>query len=308
MSCGTDNVRIEPMDVYLGSDKAQVENITCLGSSDTDNLNNKYFAIYKSDGTKNLLQFNVNLTGTPAVLTGYIVTNVPLGANPQTAAQVATALATATDALAEFVATASGGVVKVTHITNGFAVPVHDGQGVNKTGFAFGVETVGDLFEKVGLIDGDIEIANIGKATVDIMAHQFGQTLLGQIETSTGNPELSFALKETGADKYNKLLRYSLGVFQPVAAGSSVLLGAGTSALFKNPQTVSVVLHPVRLGVADKSKDWYMPRAKVSLDSITFSGENIVTIPVTLTGFPDCDKVGAVNTFSIGDWSQTLTL
>lgn len=307
MSCGTENVRIEPMDVYIGNDQAQVQKVTCVESTATASLNDKYFALYKEDGSKFLVQFDVNNTGTPVVLSGYTVVTVDIGANPQTAGQVAAALQTAVDALADFTATVSGSVVTITNVGNGFAVPAHDGQGANKTGFAFEVTTVGDLYEKIGLIDGDIEIANIGKATVDVNAHQFGQTLLSQIEVSTGNPEISFALKEATAEKYNKLLRYSLGVYQPIAAGSSVVVGGGTGALFKTPQLPKIVLHPVRLGLADKSKDWCLFAAKISLDSVTFSGENISTIPVVATGFPDCSKASAVNTFMIGDWTQVLT-
>lgn len=307
MSCGTEKVKIEPMDVYLGNDQAQSQKVTCVESTAAASLNDKYFALYKPDGSKFLVQFDVNNTGTPIVMSGYTVITVDIGANPQTAEQVATALQTAIDAHADFVATVSGKEVTITNVANGFAIPAHDAQAtLSKTGFAFEVLVVGDLFEKVGLIDGDIEISNLGKAVVDVTAHQFGQTVLSQIEVSGSNPEISFALKETSMDKYEKLLRYSLGAFQPIAAGSTKVIGAGSSGLFKAPQLAKLVLHPVRLGVADKSADWCFWKTKIGLDSATFSGENILTIPVVANAFMDCSKPAAVSIFTQGDWSQNL--
>jgi len=306
MSCGTENVKIEPMEVYLGEDAAQVQKVTCVGSTATASLNNKYFALYASDGTKVLVQMDVNNTGTPVVLSGYTVLTAELGANPQTAAQVATAVQVAVDASPLFTATVSGSVVTITDVTAGPAAFAHDSQAA-KTGFAFEVTTVGDLFEKVGLIDGDIAISALARTPVDITAHQKGATVLGQIFTSAGNPEISFSLKEVNFTRYNKILRYANGPFYPVAASSTAGIGGGRAGLFKSPATPKMVFHPVRLGLADKTQDYCFWKTSLDLDSVTFSGENILTLPVTAKAFEDCDKAGAVSVWMYGDWSQTFT-
>lgn len=306
MSCGTEGVKIEPMDVYIGEDQAQVEKITCVESTVAASLNNKYFLLY--DGTTRFyVWMNVNATGTDPALTGYTGIEVSLGANPQTAAQVATAVKTAVDAEAEFTATVSGNIVTVTHVANGYNAFAHDSQAA-KTGFAFGVTTVGDLFEKIGLLDGDISITGLSRNPVDITAHQKGASVLGQIFTSSGNPEISFSLKEVSLDKYSKILRYAGGKFLPVANGSTEVIGGGSYGLFQSPKFTKIVMHPVRLGLADKSNDYCFWKCTIDLDTLTFSGENILTLPVNAKAFEDCDKTPGISTWMYGDWSQPVNV
>ena len=194
MSCGGENVKVETMDVYLGEDQAQVQKVTCVESTASASLNNKYFALYAEDGTRYLVQIDVNNTGTPVVLSGYTVLTADIAANPVTAEAVATAVATAIDADAKFTATASGKYVTVTNVSNGYAVPAHDSQAA-KTGFAFEVTTVGDSFEKVGLLSGAISLSGLGREALDIVAHQSGATVLGQVLTKASSPELSMSLQ-----------------------------------------------------------------------------------------------------------------
>lgn len=307
MSCGTENVKIEPMDVYLGEDAAQVQTVTCVASSASASLNNKYFLLYASTGTKYVVWCDVNSTGTDPAISGYTSVHVVLGANPSTAAQVATAVQTVVDALATFVATVSGGVVTITDAATGAAVFAHDSQ-VAETGFAFSVTTIGDTFAKVGLIDGDIAISGLTRTPVDITAHQNGTTVLGQIFTGSGNPELSFSLKEVTFTRYDKILRYGAGSFYPVATSSTPGIGGGRYGQFGAPKSVRMVLHPVRLGLADKTNDYCFWKTVIDLDSINFSGENISVLPVKAKAFEDCDKVAPVSVWMYGDWSQSFAL
>jgi len=305
MSCGTENVKIEPMEVYLGTDVAQVQTVTCVASSVASNLNSKYFLLYASTGVKYVVWMDVNNTGVDPAIAGYTSVSVELGANPQTAAQVATAVQVAVDPLATFVATVSGSVVTITDAASGAATFAHDSQ-VAKTGFAFSVSKVGDTFDKVGLIDGDIAISGLARTPVDIKAHQNGATVLGQIFTSAGNPEISFTLKEVTYARIEKISRYANGAFYPVAAASTPGIGGGSGGLFKSPTTPQLVLHPVRLGVADKSNDYCFWKVSLDLDSLNFSGENILMLPVKAKAFEDCDKASAVSVWMYGDWSQSF--
>lgn len=293
------------MDVYLGEDQAQVQKVTCVASSVAASLNNKYFALYASDGTRYLVQMDVNNTATPVVLSGYTVLTAELGANPQTAEQVATAVQIAIDADPKFTATVSGKYVTITDVTAGAAVPAHDSQAA-KTGFAFEILTLGDLSEKVGLLSGSIGLANLGREALDIIAHQSGGTVLGQVLTKASSPEISMSLLEVTQQRYDKILRYSSGSFLPVATGSTSALGGGTKGLFQSLKQARCVLHPTRLGLADKSQDYCFWKTTIDLDSLDFDPENLQVLPVVLKAQKDCNKQEAVDVWMYGDWSQNF--
>lgn len=291
------------MDVYIGEDAYQVQKITCVADV-SSSLNNKYFVIYEGSN-KWLVWYNVGGTGVAPSVTGYTAAPVAISANAD-ASTVATATELVIEALTGLNSTVSGAEITVTATNYGYSIPAHDSQAA-KTGFAFELVTVGDTFAKVGLIDGDIEVSALSRNPVDITAHQKGATVLGQIFTGSGNPEMTFNMKEVTKANYEKILRYAAGSFQPVAASSTSVIGGGSQGLFGSPKFVKVVLHPVRLGTADKSADYCFHKCTMDLDSISFSGENILTLPVNVKAFEDETKHPAINVWMYGDWSQTLT-
>lgn len=305
MSCGTENIKLEPMDVYIGETQAQVQDIVCVADV-SSSLNNKYFLFYEPSGTKHYAWFNVGGAGVDPALSGYTAHAVAIAAN-STANTVAAALQAVLDVIAGFDAAVTGYTVRLTNTATGYAVLAHDAQATaSKTGFAFNLITVGDTFEKIGFIDGDIEVSGLSRSPVDITTHQTGTSIVGQINSGSGNPELSFAIKEVTTAKYEKVLRYSAGSYLPVG-GSNKLIGGGELGQFQSPQYTKVVLHPVRLDTADKTNDYCFWRCTLDLDSITFSGENILTLPVVMKAYKDCDKPKAINVWAYGDWSQSLT-
>lgn len=308
MSCGGENVKVETMDVYLGEDQAQVQKVTCVESTSTASLNNKYFLLYKTgSAVRYYVWFNVNATGTDPALSGYTDIEVTLAANPQTADQVATAVQTAIDAHADFIATVSGKYVTITNATVGYAPPAHDAQASgSKCGFAFEVLTVGDLYEKVGLLSGAVSLSNLGREALDIVAHQSGATVLGQVLTKASSPEISMSLLEVTQARYEKILRYSSASFLPVANGSTAVMGGGTKGLFQSVKQARCVFHPTRLGLADKSQDYCFWKTTIDLDSLDFDPENLQVLPVVLKAQKDCDKQEAVNVWMYGDWSQNI--
>lgn len=305
MSCGTENVKLEPMDVYLGVDQVQIQSIVCVGDTASATLNNKYAFFYDSAGAKHYFWFNVAAGGTDPAIAGYTAHPVAISALASASA-VATALQAVLTAVTGFDASVSGYTVTLTATATGYATLAHDAQATaGKTGFAFNLIQVGDTFEKVGIIDGDISVSNFGASYVDITTHQTGSDVLGQIKSGSGNPELSFSLKEVTTAKYEKVIRYSGGSYLPVG-GANKLVGAGSYGKFQAPQLARVVLHPVRLDLADKTNDYAFWKCTIALSDITFSGENIVTLPVTVKAFQDCDKPAAINIWSYGDWSQSF--
>ena len=299
---GVDNVKVEPMDVYIGTDTAQIQKITCVADV-ASSLNSKYFILYNGS-TKNLVYMNVASAGVDPALTGYTSKAVPFAA-AASASTVATAVASAISTISGFSASASGAVVTVTAAAVGYSQPAHDSQ-TAKTGFAFQVTQLGDLFEKVGLIDGNIEVSALSRSPVDITSHQYGATVIGQIFTGASNPEMTFNMKEVTYANYSKILRYAGGPATPTASNSTSVIGGGTYGLFGAPTFVRVVLHPIRLGVADKTNDYCFWRCTLDLDKITFSGEETITLPVKAKAFNDDTKNTSVGVWVYGDWSQSM--
>lgn len=300
---GIENVKIEPMDVYIGVDAYQEQKITCVADV-ASSLNNKYFVLYEG-ANQWLVWYNVASGGTAPVIAGYTAAEVAIAANA-TASAVATATELVIEALSGLNSTVSGAEITVTASNYGYSIPAHDSQAA-KTGFAFELVTTGDTFAKVGMIDGDIEVSGLSRSPVDIVSHQTGTTVLGQIFSGSGNPEMTFNMKEVVYSSYEKILRYAAGAFKPVAASSTTAIGGGSAGLFGSPEFVKVVLHPVRLGIADKTNDYCFWKATLDLDSVTFSGENILMLPVNMKAFNDDTKHPAISTWMYGDWSQTLT-
>lgn len=301
---GIENVKVEPVEVYVGTDAYQVEKITCVADV-SSSLNNKYFIMYEPSGAQHLFWYNVAAGGTDPAISGYTSHVIAIAAN-DSATAVATATKTVIDGLSGFSATSSNAVITVTGAAYGYAIPGHDSQAA-KTGFAFELSVTGDTFAKLGIIDGDIKVGGLSRSPVDVTSHQTGTSVLGQIFTGVGNPTMDVTLKEVVFSTYSKVLRYAAGAYKPVLANSTAVIGGGSSGLFGSPEFVKVVLHPVRLGIADKTNDYCFWKCTIDLDSKDFSGEKIEVLPIKVKAFNDDTKHPAVSTWMYGDWSQTLT-
>ena len=296
------NIRIEPVDLYLGKDQKQVQKVFTVADV-SSSLNNKYFALFSSVGGKFLVWFDTG-TGVAPVISGFTALQVTITANA-TASAVAAAAQAVIDAHADFVATVSGNVITITDNANGPAHIAADAEdSLKKTGFAFNYVTAGDLMEKMGYIDGDVEVSGLSQEMMEVLAHQTGTTALAQLLKSAGKPELKVNLKEVIAEVWQKLRRYTSGTYMPQVAGATAIVGGGTAGLFKSMKLARAVLHPVSKDFADHSNDLCMWKCAVDLDSATFSGENVLTLPVTIKANNDNTKPAAVSLFQYGDWTQ----
>lgn len=296
------NIKVEPMSVTWGEDTAMVQTITCRADSSAD-LNNKYFFIYNAAGTKFHVWFDVASGGSdpdPGGSTG-IEVDISSGA---TAGAVATAVEAAIEAATGFDSTVSDSVVTVTLSSVGYAPLAHEGVGTN---FTFALTTEGDSAADIGYVDGDIEFS-MPENLVDVVAHQTGTNVLSQIRTGK-QVELTLSFKETSVAQMKKILRQAGGSFTPAGAGGTEVIGFGTHKDFTQTitQAKKLVLHPVVLGSGDKSRDITVHYAYPMIDSIAFSGENPLVIPVTFKAYPKLTLNDRVEYFCYGDGSQTLT-
>lgn len=292
------NIKMEPCNVVFGADVSQVQSVTTIADS-SSSLNNKYFYLYDSTGAKFHVWINVGAAGVdpaPAGFTGIEVT-VAEGAN---ASAVATAVASAIDAETEFTSTASGSVVTITEVAKGYASPAAD----KDTGFAFAIVVQGDKEADVGFLDGDIEVTT-SEDLVDLTTHQTGTNVMSQFRTGK-QVEAAITLKETTVAQLRKFYTRAGGSLTPEGTDATDLFGWGTYKDFSQTfaQASKLKFHPIALNAADKSRDLTFFKAYPSLESLTFSGENILTLPVTFKCYPDQSIAGSLQYFAYGDASQ----
>lgn len=298
------NVKIEPMNVTWGTDTAQVATIACAADV-ADSLDGTYFFIYTAlNATKYHVWFNTSGgSATDPNPGGSTAVEVALTTGA-TASAVATAVAAALDALAGFSASASSSTVTVTNAASGYSTAPHDGG--DATSFTFAVTTEGDTAADVGFLDGNIELS-VEDAYADITAHQSGGDILARIMTAK-NVSMSFTLKETSTSQLRKVVLASGGAsFTPAGAGATEVFGLGQSKLFTQQETKKLVMHPKVLGAADKSRDLTFWKVALNFESVSFSPEEIMMVPVTAQVFPDETKNSRINKVVIGDGTQTLT-
>jgi hypothetical protein len=289
------NVKIEPMVVTWGEDIAQVQKIT-TGADVSSSLNNKYFFIYSATGSF-YVWLNIGGAGVDPNPAGDHVAIPATAAANATASAIATAVQTALDGHADFVATVSGNVVTVTNAAVGYASQAHDGN----SGFVFNLVTQGFTGYEIGCVEGDIELS-VSQDLEPITCHETGTSVRGHIEKGK-TVEATVTFKETHKANIKKLLTQAGGSYLPAVANSTEIAGWGTAKQFQNTfaMAMKLSLHPKRLPTGDKSEDFVFWKAYGQLESLNFSGESIMNIPVTFHVYADEAKHPAVQYFAYGD-------
>lgn len=309
---GVENIKVEAMKVVYGENTAQVEKITIRAGIAKAALAGKYFQMYaKVAGVivKNAFWFNT--TGTDTAPTGLSDSNlfeVDISAGTiDTIAEIAAELATAIAGVTDYAsAVATNNVVVVTHANNGYAPSAHDAkQPLKVTQFGFEIVEQGDTEDELGCIEGDIEVA-FEESFIDVTCHAEGVTPVAQLKNGVSSVEVTMNLQETTKEKLKKMFTKSGGSFTP--DNGTEVFGMGTFKNFENmfKYATKLRLHPVRLLDGDRSEDYTFHKAIPNLTGLTFSGENVFTLPLTFKVYPAEGIDSRVNYFSIGDGSQSL--
>lgn len=297
------NIKIEPMVVTWGADVAQVSTITCVADV-ADSLDGDYFFLYTPGGVKHYFWFNTSGgSASDPSIAGATAHAVAITTG-DTAAAVAIALEAVIEATTGFDSTVSSGVVTVTNSDVGYAPGPYEGVG---TGFSFAVTTQGDTAADIGFVDGDIEVSQ-AEDLVEIKGHETGSNVLGHIRTGK-QVEITLTFQETSAAQLRKLFIQGGNAFTPAGAAATEVHGWGFTKDFTQTmnQAKKLVLHPKVLGSGDRSLDRTYWKAYPMLESIAFSGENKLVVPVTFKIYPDTSKNAYVQYFAVGDGTQTLT-
>lgn len=292
------NVKIQPMLVYLGANQMQVQTISCIPGA---TLGGKYFLFHDSLGAKRYAWFNTGTSVDPAPAGGWTGHAVAILA-ADSATIVASKLSTVLNLVTGFDSTSVGAISTLTHTDTGYAQPARDALGVAATGFAFKVTQIGSVERSAGCIQGDIELSGFEQDKVEITCHASGTTVKSELVSGYQKPTLGFTLQETNKESIKKvMLDYGMYSLTPVGADSVEVFGYGPNNVGGSNPTIPVRLHPVALDTSDKSEDWNVWKGELSLDTFTFSGESVSTIPVSLSIFPDESKPKSIQFFMIGD-------
>lgn len=247
---------------------------------------------------KYIVWFNGGTGSAPSV-TG--TTNIEVTINSgDTATAVASAIVTAinTADIPVFVSS-SGAVVTLTNQVQG-AITAETDSG--STGFTLEVGTVG-LSVELGGTDGAVEVAfNIESTT--ITSNQTGNIAAAEIFQGA-SAEISATLIEITKERFDTLLGEVTGDSVTPSGGTKVS-GFGESRLYDALDDLGgqLILHPVRLAVTDKSRDLIFWRSAPKLESLSFDGTAVQSMPVVFTAYLDRSYSTAINLFARGDWTQ----
>lgn len=299
------NIKVEPVIVNWGEDVMQKQTITCIADT-AGSLNNQYFVFYDYAGTKHYIWYNINSTGTDPAVSGGTQHEVT-GATGATAAAIAASTQAVLDAVTGFDCSVSSNVLTLTHTVAGRAKPAHDGAAT--TGFTFEVNYYGDTAADVGYTDGSVEVS-FEHNLVEITANQTGSEVLSHINTGN-NLSITINFKETSYNQMRKIFG-DIGdsvIADSTGVSSTEVFGFGSSRQFKQTyeRAKKLVLHPKVLASSDYSRDHCFWKVIASPDSLAFSGEEIMTVPVTFMVYLDTTKKAAIQKYCYGDHTQTLT-
>lgn len=306
-----ENIKVEPMIVTYGEDKAQVEEILISPTTTKVSLAGKYFHLYAVSLlgviAKHVFWFDTTGTDVAPSLTDATLHKVDISSGSiDTVPEYATALASVINALTEYNAVAASNVVEVTHAVVGYAPAAHDAKNPLKlTNFGLQLSVQGEVAELIGCLEGNISVG-FKETFVDVKCHDNGATPVAQLKTGVEGVEVKVVLLETVKAKLKSVLVKSNGSFIP--DGGTELIGMGTYKSFENmfKYASKLTLHPKRLLAGDRSEDFNFPKAMPNLEGIDFSGEDVLKLPLTFKVYPAQDVDSRINFWFIGDGSQSL--
>ncbi len=304
MGCNTSTYNLGIRNILLGKDRPQK---TCiLTKADVDSsLQNKFFVMHAPvTQAKHYFWFNVATLGVDPNVPNATGHEVAI-AEDATKNQVATALSTIIDALADFESTVSENEVEVLMVDDGYAYEGRDAlAAANKTGFNITVAQFGSVQFDAGATNGDIKF-KVEEKTKEIKSPQTGDFLLAEIRRGAA-VTASFELKDTSKDSIRRALNFYGQTVVTDDAASETITGYGSNNLFKSTDDVAdqIILRPTdKAADADASEDFTIHKSKLKLGELTMSGENELVLPIDVMGYLDLSKSGFANLFSYGDGS-----
>lgn len=299
VSSEVQNIAIEPVNVSFGN-----QHLVCVDTVAGTSLGGKYFKI-SSLLSKFYVWFNTGASTDPAP-SGYTEIEVAILVG-DTAAQVATKIATAVNAVAatnKIHAKAKTSQGKVLLEVKGLGAPLEAWADVDTTMVLTVLREGSEL--AFGYLDGDVELTLEGQF-FDVMAHQTGSEMLAKLLTGTNVGPLTLTLKETVAAKLKTMLEVLGNAYTPSGGTEVTALGALTgSKQFSNvfEYSKSIVMHPTKNSDSDLSGDFMFWVGFPNLKSLKFSGEADRKLEIEISFFLDEVRVNEASKLVYGDWQQ----
>lgn len=304
MACNTSTYNIGIQNVLLGKDTAQ-EFCVVAKADVSGSLNNKYFVVHvPSTQAKHYFWFNVNSLGIdPAVPNA--VGHVIALATSATAAAVATATAAVLDGLTWLEATASGEHIDCAMVDFGYAYEARNALlATDSPKFSITVSKFGSEQVDLGATNGDISLT-FEESVIDVKAPQYGDFVLAEIRKGV-MVNSAFELKDTSEASWRRALNFYGSTIVTDDAASKVLSGYGSKNLFKSTEDVAtqLIFRPSKNAEdANASADLTIPKARLKLGEVTFSGEDELVLPIEAIAYLDASKSSFVNLIAYGDGS-----
>lgn len=300
------NISIKQMYVYIGTDTAQEVAIKCVADV-SGSLGGKYFLFHDPTGAKHYAWFDTGSSVDPAPAGGWVGHAVDITSNASASA-VATALQVELTAVTGFDATVSGDTVTLKSSAPGYSQPARDSEAaLTKSYFSFQTTVLGQIKKSAGCISGDIEVSGFEVNKVEVKCHASGSTIQQEIPVGISKPEISFTLQDTSKSKIEEIFnQMGYGSLTGVGADKQKVFGYGTSIIGTDIPKLKVTFHPVALDATNKSEDWNFWKTTISADSFTFAAEDVATIPVKFSAYPDETKNPSINVIMIGDEANSI--
>lgn len=265
-------------------------------------LEGEYFDLNVLDSSKVETNYYVLLDG------GTAVDPAPAGKTKITvlytdndsASVIAGLMQVAINAATDITATVDGAIVTALNDEIGM---VTDEVITNAASLSFEVisGTGGDL----GKTAEGIEIT-IETQSTEIQANQTGLIVIDEIfQGQTASCTAAFL--ELTKERMEYIIAGAVGgTFTP--SGGTKMIGGGSSRLFESLKASGgkLIIHPQRLPLTDRSRDFVFWISAPKPESINYSGTDVQVLNVTFTAYLDEAKPAEISLFEIGDWKQTL--
>ncbi len=294
-----ENIKIEPTYVTW-----EQQHLTTVAAAAASGLNNKYFTI--STPTAGFyVWFNVNSGGTDPSVSGRTGIEVEL-ATDDTAAEVATAMATAIDAVSGFNSVVSVCNSTLVYIQAAIAGAVTASADAGATSMTITNVRTGARLD-VGFIDGDIELG-LTENLIDVTAHQTGGQIIGALRSGRNIDNISIAMKESDAAKMKQIIEASGVEYTPDGGTAVSAWGSEDAKAFSNilSDCRKLVLHPISKADNNYTEDMCFWRAYPLLTGLMISGENPRMMNVEFKIMPDGILEKEARVFVKGDHTQNF--
>lgn len=221
-------------------------------------------------------------------------------ADDDDAATIAGLAQVAIDAIDDMTATVVGAVLDVVNDEIG-TVTVE----VYSNAPSLVVESILGTGGDLGKTAEGIEIT-IETQSTEIQANQTGLIVIDEIfQGQTASCTAAFL--ELTKERLEFLIAGAVGgTFTP--AGGTKLIGGGSSRLFESLKASGgkLIIHPQRLPVDDRSRDFVFWISAPKPESINYSGTDVQVLNVTFTAYLDESRPAEISLYQIGDWRQDL--